>query len=51
MYLRQQKHNNKFESMIVISGEVDIYNEHGNIKDIIRLTNYKEKEKFYVKII
>ena len=52
MYVRPHKHNNKSESMIVISGEADyiIFNENGCIEDIIRLASYNEKKKFYVKI-
>jgi len=51
MYIRPHKHNNKSESMVVISGEAEyiIYNENGDIEDTIPLGVFNGKKKFYVK--
>ena len=52
MYIRPHKHNNKPESLLVISGEAEyiIFNDSGEIEDLIPLSVINGNGKFYVRL-
>ena len=48
-YVRPHKHFKKAESMMIIDGEVDyiIFDDNGNVKEIISMGNYQSGKHFY----
>ncbi|MCP4265447.1 MAG: WbuC family cupin fold metalloprotein [Candidatus Brocadiaceae bacterium] len=51
-YVRPHKHMGKSESFHLIEGDVDvvIFDEAGNIKDVIEMGEYSSGKKFYYRI-
>lgn len=52
VYVRPHKHLNKSESFHLIEGLLDvvIFDEVGNIKDVIKMGNYSSGEKFFYRL-
>lgn len=51
-YIRPHKHLNKSESFHLIEGsaKVIIFDDNGKIRDVIELSDYKSKQKFYYRM-
>lgn len=51
-YIRPHKHQNKIESFHIIEGAADIilFDESGNIIEVIQMSNYSSGRKFYYRI-
>ena len=51
-YVSPHKHVGKDESFHLISGEIDLllFDDQGNIKDVLHMGNYKSGEPFYYRI-
>ena len=52
MYVRPHKHKNKSESLFVISGEAEyiIFDNDGEIEDLIPLSMFNGNGKFYIRL-
>ena len=51
-YVRPHKHPSKSESVHIIKGKVDIiiFDDYGNIIDIVKLGDFKSKKEFYYRL-